>query len=67
LQARRKPAGMVLRSPFTELADVGAHHYPWLPVRMLLKDRFQVPEHLSNTEGPVTVIYGTGTRSFQLS
>ncbi|WP_372730139.1 alpha/beta hydrolase, partial [Nocardioides sp.] len=32
LQARHPPAGMVLRSPFTELADVGAHHYPWLPV-----------------------------------
>jgi uncharacterized protein len=43
LQARRTPAGVVLRSPLTELADVGAHHYPWLPVRMLLKDR--VPGH----------------------
>jgi pimeloyl-ACP methyl ester carboxylesterase len=58
LHARRTAAGLVLRSPFTELADVGAHHYPWLPVRMLLKDRFQVTEHLSNTEVPVTVIYG---------
>jgi uncharacterized protein len=58
LHARRRPAGLVLRSPFTELADVGAHHYPWLPVRMLLKDRFQVTEHLSNSEVPVAVIYG---------
>jgi uncharacterized protein len=58
LHARRPPAGLVLRSPFTELADVGAHHYPWLPVRMLLKDRFQVTEHLSNSEVPVAVIYG---------
>jgi uncharacterized protein len=58
LQTRRRPAGVVLRSPFTELADVGAHHYPWLPVRLLLKDRFQVSEHLSNSEVPVTVIYG---------
>jgi uncharacterized protein len=58
LQARRTPAGVVLRSPFTELADVGAHHYPWLPVRMLLKDRFPVTEHLSNSKVPVTVIYG---------
>ena len=48
----------MLRSPFTELADVGAHHHPWLPVRMLLKDRFRVTEHLSNSEVPVTVIYG---------
>ena len=42
LQVRHPPAGVVLRSPFTELADVGAHHYPWLPVRALLRDRFPV-------------------------
>lgn len=58
LQARRTPAGLVLRSPFTELADVGAHHYPWLPVRMLLKDRFNVTELLSDSAVPMTVIYG---------
>ena len=49
LQVRRPPAGMVLRSPFTELADVGAHHYPLLPVRLLLRDRFRVVEHLSSS------------------
>ena len=58
LQARRPPAGVVLRSPFTELADVGAHHYPWLPVRALLRDRFPVVEHLATSDVPVTVIYG---------
>jgi pimeloyl-ACP methyl ester carboxylesterase len=57
LQVRRPPAGMVLRSPFTELADVGAHHYPFLPVRLLLRDRFPVVEHLSSSRVPVTVIY----------
>jgi hypothetical protein len=57
LQTRRPPAGMVLRSPFTELADVGAHHYPFLPVRLLLRDRFPVVEHLSSSQVPVTVIY----------
>lgn len=58
LQTRHPPAGIVLRSPFTELADVGAHHYPWLPVRALLRDRFRVVEHLAASDVPVTVIYG---------
>jgi len=58
LQVRRPPAGMVLRSPFTELAAVGAHHYPFLPVRLLLRDRFPVVEHLASSDVPVTVIYG---------
>ena len=58
LQVRHPPAGIVLRSPFTELADVGAHHYPWLPVRALLRDRFPVVEHLATSDVPITVIYG---------
>jgi len=58
LQVRRPPAGMVLRSPFPELADVGARHYPWLPVRLLLRERFPVADHLAGSDVPVTVIYG---------
>src|SRR5688500_5457175 len=58
LQARHPPAGIVLRSPFTDLADVGAHHYPWLPVRVLLRDRFPVVEHVATSDVPTTVVYG---------
>jgi len=58
LQAKRPPAGLVLRSPFTDLAEVGSHHYPWLPVRLLLRDRFPVLEHLKRSDVPVTVVYG---------
>lgn len=58
LQARHRPAGVVLRSPFTDLADVGSHHYPWLPVRLLLRDQFPVVAHLAASDVPVTVIYG---------
>lgn len=56
LAAQRPPAGLVLRSPFTELADAGAHHYPWAPVRILLRDRYPVLEHVQNSPVPVTVI-----------
>jgi hypothetical protein len=62
LQARHRPAGIVLRSPFTELADVAAHHYPWMPVRALLRDRFPVVAHLATSDVPVTVIYGDRDR-----
>src|SRR5699024_645169 len=56
LLAERPPAGVVFRSPFTELADVGRHHYPVLPVGLILRDRFPVAEHVSTTAVPVTVI-----------
>lgn len=36
LAAEHPPAALVLRSPFTSMADVGAYHDPMLPVRLLL-------------------------------
>ena len=54
----RPSAGVVLRSPFTGLADVGAHHYPWLPVRLLLRDRFPVIDHVRTIDSPLVVVYG---------
>lgn len=58
LATRQPPAGIVLRSPFTDLAAVGAGHYPWLPVRTLLRDRFPVLEHVRTSRVPTVVVYG---------
>lgn len=59
LATEHPPAGMVLRSPFTELAEIAKRHYPFLPVRLLLKDRFPVAEHARSISVPATVVYGT--------
>lgn len=59
LAVEHPPAGLVLRSPFTELADTAAEHYPFLPVRMLLRDRFPVAEHVRRIDVPTTVVYGS--------
>ena len=40
LAVAHPPLAVVLRSPFTSLVDVGRHHYRFLPVRLLLRDRF---------------------------
>lgn len=58
LQAEVPPAGVVLRSPFTSLPDAGAHQLPFLPVRMLLRDRFPVVEHVAASDVPFTVVQG---------
>jgi fermentation-respiration switch protein FrsA (DUF1100 family) len=59
LAAEHPPAGLLLRSPFVDLAAVGAEHYPWLPVRLLLRDRFPVAEHVARVRVPTTVVYGS--------
>lgn len=58
LQDRHPPAGVLLRSPFPTFADVGTHHYPYLPVRTLLRDRYPVLEHLRESRVPMTVVHG---------
>lgn len=58
LAVERPPRALVLRSPFTSLADVGAVHYPWLPVRRLLLDRYPSLERIPSVRVPLLVIAG---------
>ncbi|MEJ2866360.1 alpha/beta fold hydrolase [Actinomycetospora sp. OC33-EN08] len=55
-------AGMVLRSPFTDLAAVAERLYPVVPVRWLLADRFPVAELVARAGVPTTVVFGEGDR-----
>ncbi|MDT2005127.1 lysophospholipase [Rhodococcus opacus] len=59
LATEHPPAGLLLRSPFVDLASVGRHHYPFLPVRLLLRDRFPVADFVARVDVPTTVVYGT--------
>jgi uncharacterized protein len=52
------PAALVLRSPFTSLADVGRLHYPWLPVAALLTDRYPSILRIARLAVPLLVIAG---------
>lgn len=48
--------GVVLVSPFNRLADVAAYHYPWLPVRWLVRDPWTSDEALRGYAGPVAIV-----------
>jgi alpha-beta hydrolase superfamily lysophospholipase len=62
LATEHPPAGLVLRSPFTDLASVGRVHYPFLPVRALLRDRFGLAARIARVKVPTTVVCGTDDR-----
>ncbi len=62
LAAERPPDALVLRSPFLSLADVARRHYPFLPVRLLLRDRFRSDERISGISSPLFVIAGGADR-----
>lgn len=51
----RRVAGVCLITPFRRLQDVAAHHYPWLPVRWILRDRWDNAAALAGFPGRLTV------------
>ncbi|ACQ79284.1 conserved hypothetical protein [Beutenbergia cavernae DSM 12333] len=57
LAAGEPPDGLLLRSPFTSLADAGRAAYG-VPVGWLLRDRFDVRGAVVRVDAPLAVVYG---------
>lgn len=60
--AEREPAALILRSPFTNLADVGRFHYPYLPVGWMLADRYPSIDQITRLSCPLLVLAGERDR-----
>jgi uncharacterized protein len=58
LATQRKVSAVALEAPFASAADVGAHEYWWLPVRLLMKDKFNSIEHIARIGAPLFIIHG---------
>jgi uncharacterized protein len=58
LAAERPVGWLVLEAPFTSAAEVAARHYPWVPVRWLMKDQFRSDERIPLVAAPVLVLHG---------
>jgi pimeloyl-ACP methyl ester carboxylesterase len=50
-----RTAGLLLITPWDRLAHVASHHYPWLPVKWLLRDRYDTAARLARFDRPVVV------------
>ncbi len=49
-------AGLWLVTPFTSLADAARAHYPFLPVRLVLRDRYDNVKALRGYQGKVLIL-----------
>jgi uncharacterized protein len=56
--ASREVSGVVLITPFDSMVNLARQHYPWLPVGMLLRHRFDSVQHLAGVRAPLLIIYG---------
>jgi fermentation-respiration switch protein FrsA (DUF1100 family) len=55
-------AALVLEAPFTSIADVAQHHYPYVPARQLVKDRFDAVSRIARVKAPLLVLHGERDR-----
>ena len=50
--------GIILESPFTSMVDAGKDKYPYLPVRLLLKDKYESDKKIKNIKNPILIMHG---------
>ena len=51
-------AGIILESPFTSMVELAQKYYPVLPVKFLLKDKYETIKKLPNINSPLLVLHG---------
>ena len=51
-------AGIILESPFTSMIDAGKTKYSYLPVRFLLKDKYESNKKIKNINSPILIMHG---------
>ena len=58
LAIRREVAALVLFAPFSSAVGVAAEDYPFIPVRLLMKDQFRSIELVGKLTVPILMVHG---------
>ena len=51
-------AGLILETPFTSMIEAAKNFYPYVPVELLLKDKYKNQEKIKNINIPILVMHG---------
>ena len=51
-------AGIILEAPFTSMINAGKDKYPFLPVKWLLKDKYESDKKIKNVNSPILIMHG---------
>ena len=55
----RRPAGLILDAPFTSIPDVAKRRFWYLPVRLIMRDRYETKAIIGRIGVPLLIIHGT--------
>ena len=58
LAAAEGARALVLESTFSSMPDVAAYHYPWLPVRYMMRTRLDSAAKIADYHGPLLQSHG---------
>jgi fermentation-respiration switch protein FrsA (DUF1100 family) len=58
LATRRPPFALILESPLPSIAELARHHYPFLPVRGLLRTKYDSLSKIARVRVPLLVLHG---------
>ncbi len=56
--ARSAVSGVILEAPYTSIAEVGSRVYPFLPVKLVMRDRYDTRAYLDRVTVPVLIVHG---------
>ncbi len=62
MAAKDGARALVLESTFSSVPDVAAYHYPWIPVRWVLRTRLDAAAKIGEYRGPLLVSHGDADR-----
>ena len=58
LASKNNFGGIILESPFTSMADTAKIYYPYLPVNLLLRDRYDSMSKITDIKTPILIMHG---------
>jgi uncharacterized protein len=58
LAASRNVAAVILDAPYTSITDIAARLYPFIPVKLFLKDKFASVDYIARIRAPLLILHG---------
>jgi fermentation-respiration switch protein FrsA (DUF1100 family) len=58
LAATHRIGKLILEAPYTSIVEVAAPHFPYVPVRLLLRDPFHSDQRIADVRAPLLVMHG---------
>jgi fermentation-respiration switch protein FrsA (DUF1100 family) len=56
--AARTVGGLVLDAPYTSMVELAALHYPLIPGRWFMTDRYDTRRHIADVAAPLLILHG---------